>query len=110
MVKLNLEHAKNTSEVMERTVTDKWTTRDETGAVVDQWAERSWHGESSGLHRRGDGTGETWRRAVEVNPEGRTSFLDNRRLYARDYVVEVGCSIKPQQKKTLFESAQDATW
>uniref|UniRef100_A0A914R8S0 Uncharacterized protein n=1 Tax=Parascaris equorum TaxID=6256 RepID=A0A914R8S0_PAREQ len=74
---------------MERTVTNKWTTRDESGAIVDERAERSWEGESSGLHRRADGTGETWRRAVEVNPEGKTSFFDNRRLYTRDYVVEL---------------------
>lgn len=74
--------------VMEKTVTDKWTMRDEHGALIDEWGGRSWRGESDGLRRRQDGTGETWHRTVDVDPFGKTSFVDNRRYYTRNYVVE----------------------
>lgn len=74
--------------VMEKSVTDKWTTRDDKGDVVDEWSTRSWKGESDGLRRRGDGTGETWHRQMHVSPNGKTSFIDNRRFYTPDYVIE----------------------
>ncbi|VDK52595.1 unnamed protein product [Anisakis simplex] len=74
---------------MERTVTDKWITRDENGKVVEQKGERSWHGQTSGLHRRSDGTGESWHRVADLDPKGKSSFIDNRRLYTGDYVIEV---------------------
>lgn len=75
--------------VMEKSVTDKWTTRDGKGDVVDEWSTRSWKGESDGLRRHGDGTGETWHRQMHVSPNGKTSFIDNRRFYTPDYVIEV---------------------
>ncbi|VDN42900.1 unnamed protein product [Gongylonema pulchrum] len=74
---------------MERSVTDKWTTRDEKGNVVGEWSTRSWQGESDGMRRYGDGTGESWHRQAEVSPHGQTSFVDNRRFYTTDYVIEV---------------------
>uniref|UniRef100_A0A0R3RMW3 DUF2945 domain-containing protein n=1 Tax=Elaeophora elaphi TaxID=1147741 RepID=A0A0R3RMW3_9BILA len=73
---------------MERSVTNKWTTRDEKGDIMNEWSTRSWKGETDGLRRRDDGTGETWHRKVEITPEGSASFVDNRRFYTRDYVVE----------------------
>lgn len=74
---------------MERSVTDKWTTRDEKGDVMDEWSVRSWKGEIDGLKRRDNSTGETWHREIEVLPDGNSSFVDNKRFYTRDYVVEV---------------------
>ncbi|KAK6109721.1 putative integral membrane protein [Brugia pahangi] len=74
--------------VMERSVTDKWTTRDEKGDIMDEWSMKSWKGENDGLRRRDNGTGETWHRKVEISADGKASFVDNRRFYTRDYVVE----------------------
>ncbi|VDN93333.1 unnamed protein product [Brugia pahangi] len=73
---------------MERSVTDKWTTRDEKGDIMDEWSMKSWKGENDGLRRRDNGTGETWHRKVEISADGKASFVDNRRFYTRDYVVE----------------------
>uniref|UniRef100_A0A915PL37 Uncharacterized protein n=1 Tax=Setaria digitata TaxID=48799 RepID=A0A915PL37_9BILA len=73
---------------MEKSVTDKWTRRDEKGEIMDEWLTRSWKGESDGLQRRPDGTGETWHREVEVSPQGNTSFIDSKRFYTRNYVIE----------------------
>ncbi|VDK88102.1 unnamed protein product [Litomosoides sigmodontis] len=74
--------------VMERSVTDKWTTRDVKGDVMDEWSTRSWKGEIDGMKRRDNNTGETWHREVAVAPDGSSSFVDNKRFYTRDYVVE----------------------
>uniref|UniRef100_A0AAF5PW37 Bm6565 n=1 Tax=Wuchereria bancrofti TaxID=6293 RepID=A0AAF5PW37_WUCBA len=74
--------------VMERSVTDKWITRDEKGDIMDEFSMKSWEGENDGLRRRDNGTGETWHRKVEISTDGKTSFVDNRRFYTRDYVVE----------------------
>ncbi|KAL3981512.1 putative integral membrane protein [Acanthocheilonema viteae] len=74
--------------VMERSVTDKWTTRDEKGDIMDERLIRSWKGETDGLRRCYDGTGETWHRKIEVSPEGTASFVNNRRFYTKDYVIE----------------------
>ncbi|CAG9533392.1 unnamed protein product [Cercopithifilaria johnstoni] len=74
---------------MEKSVTDKWTTRDKKGDIVDEWSMRSSKGETDELRHHDDGTGETWHRKVEISPEGKLSFVDNRRFYTRDYVVEV---------------------
>lgn len=74
---------------MERSVTDKWTRRDEKGNVVDGWSTQSWKGENDGLRRRSDGAGETWHRRVDVSPDGKTTFVDSKCFYTKDYVVEV---------------------
>ncbi|KAM3726634.1 Uncharacterized protein ACO02O_03364 [Dirofilaria immitis] len=67
---------------------NKWTTRDEKGSIMDEWSLRSWKGETDELRRRTDGTGEMWHHKVEISPGGNASFVNNRRLYTRDYVVE----------------------
>lgn len=74
--------------VMERSVTDKWLTRDDTGRLIDEYAERSWKGESDGMRYRPDGTGEAWHSSVSVNPLGRTTFVDNKSHFNRDYVIQ----------------------
>ncbi|MCP9266194.1 hypothetical protein DINM_021692 [Dirofilaria immitis] len=74
--------------ITERSVIDKWTTRDEKGSIMDEWSLRSWKGETDELRRRTDGTGEMWHHKVEISPGGNASFVNNRRLYTRDYVVE----------------------
>ncbi|EFO17586.1 hypothetical protein LOAG_10915 [Loa loa] len=73
---------------MERSVMDKWITRDEKDDIMNEWSMQSWKGESDGLRRHNDGTGEIWHRKAKVSPEGNTSFVNNRRFYARDYVIE----------------------
>ncbi|VDN06427.1 unnamed protein product [Thelazia callipaeda] len=73
---------------MKRSVTDKWITRDENGSIMSECLTKSWTGKRDKLLRRNDGAGEAWHREVNISPEGSKTFLDHKRYYTRDYVIE----------------------
>lgn len=56
---------------------------------MNEYSTRQWIGENDGLRRRGDGTGESWRNVVEVKPDGKTNFFENRKYYTKNYLIEV---------------------